>query len=209
LKQFAERRSFDHQILEIINSQLILLAEQIYPKRKDFLKNYIPIFNKYFQMISGGKEEVSITYDSQLESYNLEELLAVALDRDRAVRYTTTGIHKDDLTFLIQGYPIKKFGSQGQQKSFIIAIRLAQYEYIKNLKGYKPVMLLDDIFDKLDHQRVEQLIKLTGDDNFGQVFITDTQRERIEHLLQEIDIDHKIFEIKNGEAREIDDEEIS
>jgi len=209
LKQFAEKRTFDGDMLEILNSQLIQLAMQIFPKRKEFLKNYIPIFNKYFQMVSGGKEDVSISYDSQLDKHGMEELLAVSLDRDRAVRYTTAGIHKDDLTFLIQGYPVKKFGSQGQQKSFIIAIRLAQYEYIKNLKGYKPVMLLDDIFDKLDDKRVEQLIKLTSDDNLGQVFITDTQRERIEHMLQEIDIDHKIFEIRNGEAFEIKDDEIN
>jgi len=209
LKQFAEKRTFDGDMLEILNSQLIQLAMQIFPKRKEFLKKYIPIFNKYFQMVSGGKEEVSISYDSQLDKHGMEELLAVSLDRDRAVRYTTAGIHKDDLTFLIQGYPVKKFGSQGQQKSFIIAIRLAQYEYIKNLKGYKPVMLLDDIFDKLDDKRVEQLIKLTSDDNLGQVFITDTQRERIEHMLQEIDIDHKIFEIRNGEAFEIKDDEIN
>jgi DNA replication and repair protein RecF len=208
LKQFADRKNFDGEMLAIWNSQLIQLTNQIFPKRKEFLKNYIPIFNKYFQMVSGGKEEVSILYDSQLDSHGMEELLAVSLDRDRAVRYTTAGIHKDDLTFLIQGYPVKKFGSQGQQKSFIIAIRLAQYEYIKNLKGYKPVMLLDDIFDKLDDKRVEQLIKLTSDDNLGQVFITDTQRERIEHMLQEIDINHKIFEIRDGEAIEIEEDEI-
>ncbi len=204
LKQFAERKIFDMQMLEVWNSQLIQLANQIFPKRKEFLKNYIPIFNRYFQIVSGGKEEVSISYDSQLDSHEMEELLAVSLERDRALRYTTAGIHKDDLIFEIEGYPVKKFGSQGQQKSFIIAIRLAQYEYIKNLKGYKPVMLLDDIFDKLDDKRVEQLIKLTSDNNFGQVFITDTQRERIEHMLQEIDIDHKIFEIRNGEAFEIE-----
>jgi len=208
LKQFAERKNFDLEMLEVWNGQLTKLAEQIFPKRKEFLKNYIPIFNKYFQIVSGGKEEVSISYDSQLDSHKMEELLAVSLERDRALRYTTSGIHKDDLIFRIEGYPVKKFGSQGQQKSFIIAIRLAQYEYIKNLKGYKPVMLLDDIFDKLDNKRVEQLIKLTSDNNFGQVFITDTQRERIEHMLQEIDIDHKIFEVKNGEAFEIQNNEL-
>ena len=209
LKQFAERKNFDAEMLGVWNSQLIQLADQIFPKRKEFLKNYIPIFNRYFQIVSGGKEEVSISYDSQLDSHKMEELLAVSLDRDRALRYTTAGIHKDDLVFGIEGYPVKKFGSQGQQKSFIIAIRLAQYEYIKNLKGYKPVMLLDDIFDKLDNMRVEQLIKLTSDNNFGQVFITDTQRERIEHMLQEIEIDHKIFEIRNGEVFEIENNGLS
>jgi DNA replication and repair protein RecF len=208
LKQFAEKRTFDREMTEILNTQLTRLANQIFPKRKEFLKNYIPIFNKYFRNVSGEKEEVSILYESQLENNEMEELLALSLGRDRAMRYTTAGIHKDDLIFQIEGYPVKKFGSQGQQKSFIIAIRLAQYEYIKNLKGYKPVMLLDDIFDKLDDKRVEQLIKVTSEDNLGQVFITDTQRERIEHMLQEINIDHKIFEIRNGEAVEIENDDL-
>ncbi len=208
LKHFADRSTFDHEMLEVLNSQLTQLGNQIFPKRKEFLKNYIPIFNKYFQTVSDGKEEVSILYESQLDKHGMEELLAVSLDKDRTMRFTTAGIHKDDLVFRIEGYPVKKFGSQGQQKSFIIAIRLAQYEYIKNLKGYKPVMLLDDIFDKLDDKRVEQLMKITSHDNLGQVFITDTQRERIEHLLREIDIDHKIFEIRNGEACEIENDNL-
>jgi DNA replication and repair protein RecF len=138
----------------------------------------------------------------------MAELLASTLEKDRVLRYTSGGIHKDDLVFNLGGYPVKKFGSQGQQKSFIIAIRLAQYEYIRALKGFKPVMLLDDIFDKLDNKRVEQIIKLTSDNSFGQVFITDTQRERIGHMLHEIDIDHKIFEIRSGEAFELQNHDL-
>jgi DNA replication and repair protein RecF len=203
LKQFADKRTFDRELIEVLDKQLTELANRIHPKRKSFLEHYIPIFNRYFEIVSGGHEQVSIRYESQLENSSMEELLATSLDRDKAVRYTTTGIHKDDLIFLLEDYPVKKFGSQGQQKSLIIAIRLAQYEYIKNLKGYKPVMLLDDIFDKLDDKRVAQLIKLTSDNNFGQVFITDTQRERIEYMLREIDIDHKIFEITNGNISEL------
>jgi DNA replication and repair protein RecF len=130
-------------------------------------------------------------------------LLEESLQRDRASRFTNVGIHKDDLILNIQGHPVKKFGSQGQQKSFIVALRLAQYEYIRELKGYKPIMLLDDIFDKLDDNRVEQLIQLTSENNFGQVFITDTQRERIEHLLEKINADHRIYHIRQGVPEEV------
>nr|NQU93621.1 DNA replication/repair protein RecF [Bacteroidota bacterium] len=208
LKMFADQNYFDAGSIEIWDRQLADLGHKIYPKRKTFLENYIPIFNRYFQIISNGKEVVTIDYDSHLSGRGMEELLAIALSKDRLLKYTTVGIHKDDLNFQLGGHPIKKFGSQGQQKSFIIAVRLAQYEYIMQLKGYKPVMLLDDIFDKLDARRVEQLIKLTSDNRFGQVFITDTQRERIEHLLEKIDIDHKIFDIRNGEAFEIKDQDL-
>jgi DNA replication and repair protein RecF len=208
LKTFAERHFFDQASIEIWDEQLIQLAQSIYPKRRDFLQNYLLIFNHYFGLISGGKETVDIVYETQLAGQSMGDLLAATIGKDRIMRYTTTGIHKDDLVFNLEGYPVKKFGSQGQQKSFILAIRLAQYEYIKQLKGYKPVMLLDDIFDKLDNNRVEQIIKLTSENSFGQVFITDTQRERISHMLHEIDIDHKIFEIKSGEAFELQNHDL-
>lgn len=203
LKRFADGKSFDMASLEIWNRQLSELAATIYPVRRQFLETYIPIFNRYFELVSGGSEKVDISYESQLGERSLEELLAVNLDRDRALKYTTTGIHKDDLVFTIQGHPVKKFGSQGQQKSFIIALRLAQYEYIRNLKEFRPVMLLDDIFDKLDDKRVEQIIQLASEDTFGQVFITDTQRDRIEHLLEKTGAGHKIYQISHGAATEV------
>lgn len=203
LKTFADRGYFELSSVEIWNRQLSELAELIHPVRKDFLEKYIPIFNRFFGIVSGGVESVNIEYDSQLNEHSMDELLNVSLEKDRVLKYTTAGIHKDDLRFTIQGHPVKKFGSQGQQKSFIIALRLSQYEYIRKLKGFKPLMLLDDIFDKLDDKRVEQLIQLTSEDTFGQVFITDTQRERIEHLLEKVDTGHKIYEIENGTAREI------
>ncbi len=203
LKSFAERKTFDRASLDIWDVQLSDLATKIFPLRQQFLESYIPVFNRYFEMISGGAEVVDISYESQLHKYPMDELLALSLDKDRILKYTTAGIHKDDLVFNIQGHPVKKFGSQGQQKSFIIALRLAQYEYIKNLKGYKPILLLDDIFDKLDDKRVEQLIQLSSEDNFGQVFITDTQRERVEHLLEKVNADHKIYQIAAGQATEV------
>ena len=131
---------------------------KIYPVRRQFLEAYIPVFERYFQLISGGVESVEIQYETQLEKESLAVLLEESLQRDRASRYTNVGIHKDDLILNIQGHPVKKFGSQGQQKSFIVALRLAQYEYIRELKSYKPIMLLDDIFDKLDPRRVSKMI---------------------------------------------------
>jgi DNA replication and repair protein RecF len=129
-------------------------------------------------------------------------LLAANIDRDRSARYTTAGIHKDDLDLLIDSYPIKKFGSQGQQKSFVIAIKMAQFHFTRQVKGFKPILLLDDIFDKLDDLRVEQIIRLVGEDGFGQVFITDTQLARIAGIFSRIEIDHKIFEISDGRINE-------
>lgn len=203
LRNFGERNYFDTDSLEIWDDQLVNYSKQIFPRRAEFLDNYIPIFSQYFSMISGGNEQVSIVYDSQLKSSGMADLLNKTQEKDRILKYTTAGIHKDDLEFMIQGHPVKKFGSQGQQKSFVIALKLAQYEYIKGIKGYKPVMLLDDIFDKLDDKRVEQLIKLTAENTFGQVFITDTQRARIEHLLNNVHAGHKIYEIVAGTATEI------
>ncbi len=209
LRQFSERRYFDAASIEIWNDQLIGYSELIYPIRKQFLDDYIPIFSRYFSTISGGNEQVNIVYDSQLTGNTMGDLLTNSLEKDRILKYTTAGIHKDDLEFVIQGHPVKKFGSQGQQKSFVIALKLAQYEHIKALKGYKPIMLLDDVFDKLDDKRVEQLIKLTAENTFGQVFITDTQRTRIEHLLNNVHTDHKIYEIVSGTSTEIKNHIIS
>jgi DNA replication and repair protein RecF len=199
LKHFSETRSFNRGSLEVWDYQLADPGARIFARRSEFLKQFIPIFQHYFQFISGGREQVSITYDSQLAEQSLDKLLAVSVERDRGARFTTCGIHKDDLEFQIDGYPVKKFGSQGQQKSYVIAIKLAQFEYTKDLKGFKPVLLFDDIFDKLDDNRVEQIIRLVSEDNFGQVFLTDTQRHRVEKLLKEVKIDHSIFEIREGQ----------
>jgi DNA replication and repair protein RecF len=203
LKSFAERRSYDADSLNIWNARLAALTDHIYPERQKFLEAYIPVFKKYFNLISGGNEPVNITYESQLEKQPMEALLESSLEKDLALRYTTQGVHKDDLIFTIMDYPVKKFGSQGQQKSFIIALRLAQYEYIQQIKTFRPVLLLDDIFDKLDENRVEQIIRLAVDNSFGQVFITDTHRDRIEHLLENVNTDHKIYAVNRGTVTEI------
>jgi DNA replication and repair protein RecF len=198
LKSFSDLNYFDASSLEIWDEQLIRYGNGIYEKRKSFLEKFISIFRHYFSFITCGDEVVDITYQSQLTGNDFSLLLSNSLSRDRAAQFTTTGIHKDDLDFQISGYPIKKFGSQGQQKSFVIAIRLAQFDYTRNIKGYKPVLLLDDIFDKLDDLRVEQLIKLVCENSFGQVFITDTQEERVKKIFRNLEIDHKIFKITNA-----------
>ncbi len=200
LKRFAEKSYFDAVSLEIWSNKLASLGEKIYSKRKEFLNDFLPLFQQYFEFISGGKEEVAITYDSQIHDRSLEELLNASVDRDRQVRYTTVGIHKDDLLMQINGYPLKKFGSQGQQKSYVVAIKLAQFEYTRDIKGFKPVLLLDDIFDKLDENRVKKIIQLVSENSFGQIFITDTQKERIENIFIQINIDHMIFNVVDGTA---------
>ena len=202
LKHFEEMRFFDYTLLEIWDHQLIQTGMRIYEKRKAFLEGFVPMFSHYFAFISNSREQVDVVYETQLGELDMEGLLAANIDRDRSARYTTVGIHKDDLDFRIDTYPVKKFGSQGQQKSFVVAIKLAQFHYTRQVKRFKPILLLDDIFDKLDDLRVEQIIRLVGEDGFGQVFITDTQRERIAGIFSKIEIDHKIFEIVDGVINE-------
>lgn len=203
LKSFAENRYFEPELLEMWDSKLVELGHPIYEVRKDFIRDFLPIFQRYFTFISEESEQVSISYISQLENSTLQELLLRNIAKDKAIRYTSVGIHKDDLEFKIADYPLKKFGSQGQQKSFVIAIKLAQFEYMRQIKNQKPILLLDDIFDKLDSKRVEQIIKLVNEEEFGQVFITDTQKERIEHIFKNSSADHKIFQIEDLQIKTI------
>jgi DNA replication and repair protein RecF len=193
LKSFAEQSFFDAAQLEVWDEHMIRLGRQLFEKRSLFLKAFIPIFQHYYTYISGAGETVDITYDSQLCQNDMEKLLSECLSRDRSAQFSTSGIHKDDLNFTLDGFQVKKFGSQGQQKSFVVAIKLAQFDYTRNIKGYKPILLLDDVFDKLDDMRVQQLISLVSRHNFGQVFITDTSEDRLRRIFDTMDIDHKFF----------------
>ncbi len=206
LKDFTDRNYFKSDLLEIWDDKLTRTGEKIHSARKEFLTGFAPLFQQYFNFISKEKESVSIHYDSQLNDRPMDELLVAARDKDRQIKYTSVGIHKDDLIMNIDGYPVKKFGSQGQQKSYVIAIKLAQFDFTREVKNVRPVLLLDDIFDKLDEERVKQIIHLVSEDNFGQVFITDTQKERIENVFKQINIDHKIYVISAGEATEYNTE---
>lgn len=200
LKQFSERGNFDAFTLEIYNKKLIELGNIIHKERTEFLKELTPVFNKYYTEISESKERVELTYKSQLNDDSFENLLKESLIKDRASNYTQKGVHKDDIIFEMNGYPIKKIGSQGQQKSFLIALKLAQFDFIKSQIGFKPILLLDDIFDKLDDNRVLKLISFVNKGVFGQVFITDTHAERSEDILTKADIPFSIFVIENGNA---------
>ena len=195
LKYFAANRVFDALNLSVYNEQLSEYGTRIYNVRKAFLEQFIPIFNQKYQIISGDKEQVNLNYKSQLHDFEMSDLLKKSLEKDKILQYTTSGIHKDDLSFEIGEYPIKKFGSQGQQKSYLIALKLAQFEFIKQQSNVLPILLLDDIFDKLDENRVSQIIDLVNNDEFGQIFITDTHADRTENILKQGSKAYQIFQL--------------
>ncbi|PQJ73255.1 DNA replication/repair protein RecF [Polaribacter butkevichii] len=195
LKYFAANRTFDALNLSVYDEQLSEFGTRIYEVRKQFLEEFIPIFNEKYQIISGDKELVNLAYKSQLHDFEMKDLLQKSLVKDKIIQYTTSGIHKDDLSFDIGEYPIKKFGSQGQQKSYLIALKLAQFEFIKQQSKVIPILLLDDIFDKLDENRVSQIIDLVNNDEFGQIFITDTHFERTENILKQGSKEYQIFKL--------------
>ena len=195
LKYFAANRTFDALNLGVYNDQLVDYGTKIYEVRKSFLEDFIPIFNKKYETVSGNKEDVNLLYKSQLHNFSLSDLLEKSLEKDKMLQYTSSGIHKDDLSFEIGEYPIKKFGSQGQQKSYLIALKLAQFEFIKQQSNVTPILLLDDIFDKLDEKRVQHIIDLVNSDDFGQIFITDTHSERTENIVKQSNKSYEIFEL--------------
>ncbi|WP_269225830.1 DNA replication/repair protein RecF [Flavobacterium eburneipallidum] len=195
LKYFALNHVFENDTLSIYNEQLDSFAKYIFEKRKEFIEQFIPIFNTHHQAITGSQETVQLVYESHLFENNLLTLLEQNINKDRALHYTSVGIHKDDLSFEIDHYPIKKFGSQGQQKSFLIALKLAQFEFIKNQCGLKPILLFDDIFDKLDENRVAKIIEMVNSDTFGQLFISDTHPERTENIVKSTHQTYKIFNL--------------
>ncbi|WP_452599846.1 DNA replication/repair protein RecF [Pontimicrobium sp. MEBiC01747] len=195
LKYFALNNTFNNDTLEVYNSQLTDFGTRIFEKRDAFLKEFVPIFKERYNAISNKKEAVNLTYKSDLFSVDLHTLLKQVINKDKSLQYTSVGIHKDDLQFNIEDYPIKKFGSQGQQKSFLVALKLAQFDFIKQQSGVNPILLLDDIFDKLDEQRVSQIIKLVNDENFGQLFISDTHAERTEQAVKQVHLSYEIFNL--------------
>lgn len=195
LKYFAANRLFDALNLRVYNEQLENYGSVIFKKRTEFLEAFIPIFKERYAAISSGKEQVNLVYKTQLDEASFMELFEQNIERDRVLQYTCAGIHKDDLSFEIDGYPIKKFGSQGQQKSYLIALKLAQFDFIKSQSNIKPILLLDDIFDKLDDLRVQELINLVNNDVFGQLFISDTHKQRTEDVVKKTNQPYKIFQL--------------
>lgn len=195
LKYFALNHVFENDTLAIYNEQLNVLGQAIFEKRKQFLNDFIPIFNTYHQEITNSAETVQLVYQSDLFENDTLTLLEQNLSKDRALQYTSVGVHKDDLSFEIDHHPIKKFGSQGQQKSFLIALKLAQFDFVKKQSGEKPILLFDDIFDKLDEFRVSKIIEMVNNDEFGQLFISDTHPERTENIVKTTHQSYKIFNL--------------
>lgn len=195
LKYFALNHVFEKDTLAIYDEQLDGLGQKLFEKRKNFLNDFIPIFNKHHQAITGSAETVQLVYESALHDKDLLTLLHENLQKDRVLQYTSVGIHKDDLSFEIDHHPIKKFGSQGQQKSFLIALKLAQFDFIKKKSGEKPILLFDDIFDKLDEARVGKIVEMVNNDDFGQLFISDTHPDRTEAIVKSTHQSYKIFNL--------------
>ncbi|HEY1009432.1 MAG TPA: DNA replication and repair protein RecF [Daejeonella sp.] len=201
LRQIGSSGRYDPALMEIYNENLISSGTNIFEKRKAFMLEFRDIFNKHYSYLSEDAETVELVYDSPLLHDDFTSLLKRNLERDRLLERTTSGIHKDELSFTIHGMQLKKFGSQGQQKSFLIALKLAQYSFLQQQKGFEPLLLLDDIFDKLDNKRTTKLMKMVSDKDFGQIFITDTSRERVEGIFKDLKVQVSIFEVEKGEVK--------
>jgi len=199
LKMFAQGTAYDDDILCVLDEQMISLSAVIYQKRLDFLQKLMPVFQSYYDRISGGQEIVGLKYKSQLHDATMASLLKASRFKDQVMNYTTVGIHKDDLVLTLGDYPIKKMGSQGQKKTFLIALKLAQFDFMKKINNFNPILLLDDIFDKLDSFRVEQIVSLVSEERFGQIFISDTNRDHLNEILSASALNYKLFVLKNGE----------
>lgn len=198
LKQMAKQGRFDHVLIGTYNTQLAPAGTYIHEARKAFIVDFSPIFEQVYSEISNKSELVTCTYKSALYESTLTDLLEENYEKDKILQRTTKGIHRDNLAFIIGEKPVKRFASQGQLKSFILALKLAQYDFIKTKKGIKPVLLLDDIFDKLDATRIQSLIELLANNDFGQVFITDTGEQRLNDILAKTGIDYQMFMVNDA-----------
>lgn len=200
LKNFGLSGNFDREMLEVWDEQLIRYGEPIFEERSRFVSDLLPVFNAFHSHVSGNRDRIILTYLSQLQGTGFREGLKSNVEKDRIIQYSTFGIHKDDLGMELDGYSMKKTGSQGQQKTFLVALKLAEFEFIRKLTGIPPILLLDDVFDKFDANRVKQIIGLVAENQFGQIFITDTNEQRLRGILKELPADHRIFRI-TPEAR--------
>ena len=190
----------DMEVMALFEEQMAMEGERIYERRKAFVEELVPIFQCIHETISENREQVTLNYTSHCQRGPLLEVIQRDRFKDRAVGYSLHGIHRDDLEFCLGGHPMKREGSQGQNKTFVIALKLAQFDFLKRTNSKTtPLLLLDDIFDKLDAQRVEQIVKLVAGDDYGQIFITDTNRDHLDQILTNSALDHKIFHVNNGE----------
>lgn len=190
--------NIDPTMLEVFDEKLVESAHTIFSHRKEFIEQFIPVFKEFYARISDSRESVNLSYSSRLYDRDLEALLRESLPKDKILGYTTQGIHRDDLEMTIDEFPIKRTGSQGQNKSFVVSMKLAQLMFLKGISGKTPILLLDDIFDKLDSYRVDRIIREISSDSFGQIFITDTSRENLDELIQKNSDNYAFFAVEDG-----------
>lgn len=191
----------DRDLLSVFDSRLQAYAEPVHEARKKFTDDIRPVISEYYRMLSGGSEQVDVCYRSDLEKGALADLLASSYEKDRILKYTSAGIQRDDFEFSMNGWPIRKCGSQGQQKSFLVSLKFAQYEIMKRCCGFAPLLLLDDVFDKLDMNRISNLLSMVSGSDFGQIFITDSNKVRMAGIVDRITEDRAYFEVSAGEFR--------
>ena len=193
----------DEELMNVWEEMMAATGEVVFRKRMEFINEFVPTFQSFYSHISQDKEEVNLSYESHAMRGDLLQLIRESRQRDRIMGYSLRGVHKDDLTMQLGEYPIKREGSQGQNKTYLIALKLAQFDFLRRTgSNTTPLLLLDDIFDKLDASRVEQIVKLVAGDRFGQIFITDTNREHLDKILQKVDGDYKLFGVENGSISE-------
>ena len=188
----------DRTLMEVIDMRMSALAGPVHEARRRFVDDIRPVVAEYYKALSGDTEQVDIRYESELSSSSLEDILASSFEKDRILKYTGSGIHRDDFVFMMNGHPIRRYGSQGQQKSFLVSLKFAQYEIMKRNYGFPPVLLLDDVFDKLDMSRISNLLQMVASKDFGQIFITDSNKVRISGIVDELTQDRVYFETAAG-----------
>jgi DNA replication and repair protein RecF len=199
LKDFAFTGKFDRESLELWNEQLVIPGEKIGEIRKNFVQELVPVFQQYYAFISGDNEKVGLHYQSHLLEGDFREALRLSIEKDRILQFTTTGVHKDDLLLKLGEHSIKRTGSQGQQKTYMVALKIAQFDFISKHNGQRPILLLDDIFDKFDSTRVKKIIELFAENHFGQIFITDTHHDRMQQVISALDIEFRMFTISGNQ----------
>ena len=193
----------DEELISVWEEMMAMAGEVVYRKRCEFIDEFIPTFQTFYSYISQDKEVVNLSYESHAKQGSLLEQLKENRMRDRIMGYSLKGVHKDDLTMQLGEYPIKREGSQGQNKTYLIALKLAQFDFLRRTgSNTVPLLLLDDIFDKLDASRVEQIVKLVSGDRFGQIFITDTNRDHLDKIMQKIEGEYKVFGVTDGTINE-------
>ena len=193
----------DRSLLEVIDMRMAALADPVHRARKKFVEDLNPVVGEYYKALSGGSEQVNIEYDSELSKAPLDQLLAASYEKDCALRYTTAGLQRDDFLFSMDGWPIRRHGSQGQQKSFLVSLKFAQYEIMKREYGFAPLLLLDDVFDKLDMGRISNLLQMVSGSDFGQIFITDSNKVRMSGIVDALTQDRAYFETVAGTFRKL------